>query len=103
MNEYIYESYTPDFSGWLIYQITNSRLLLKIGKVVSKIIPSLLANTFGVGVRFRSHDEWESFFIEEGFRVTKTIIGKNEQVAMPRRILLIKNIRRDSFLLESFN
>lgn len=101
VNEYIYESYIPNLSGWLIYQITSSRVLSAIGKVVSKIIPSLRANTFGTGVRFRSHREWKQIFTHEGFQVTKSIIGRDEQVALPLRMLLIKNIRRDSFLLES--
>lgn len=103
VNEYIYESYIPNLSGWLIYQITGSRFLSTIGRVVSKIIPSFRANTFGTGVRFRSHREWKQIFINEGFQVTKSIIGKNEHVALPLRMLLIKNIRRDSFLLESSN
>ncbi len=103
VNEYIYESYIPNISGWLIYQITSSLVLSAIGKMVSKIIPSFRANTFGTGVRFRSHDEWKKFFTDEGFQVTKSIIGVNEPVALPRRMLLIKNIRRDSFLLESVN
>jgi len=103
VNEYIYESYIPNLSGWLIYQITSSRFLSTIGRAVSKIIPSFRANTFGTGVRFRSHREWKQIFTHEGFQVTKSIIGKNEHVALPLRMLLIKNIRRDSFLLESSN
>lgn len=103
VNEYIYESYIPDVSGWLIYQITSSRVLSAIGKLVSRVIPVLRANTFGTGVRFRSHSEWIRIFTNEGFQVTKTIIGINERVDLPLRMLLIKNIRRDSFLLESSN
>jgi len=103
VNEYIYESYIQGLSGWLIYKITGNRMLSAIGRLVSKIIPSLRANTFGVGVRFRSHNEWQRLFIEEGFRVIRVIKGANEQVALPRRLLLIKNIRRDSFLLEASN
>ena len=103
VNEYIYESYIPNLSGWLIYQITSSRVLSAIGKAVSKIIPSFRANTFCTGVRFRSSREWKQIFTNAGFQVTKSIIGINEQVALPRRMLLIKNIRRDSFLLEYSN
>ena len=103
VNEYIYESYIPNLSGWLIYQITSSRVLSAIGVAVSKLIPSFRANTFGTGVRFRSHQEWKQIFTHEGFSVTKAIIGRDEQVALPLRMLLIKNIRRDSFLLESTN
>ena len=101
VNEYIYESYIANFSGWLIYQITSSLFLSTIGKAVSKVVPPLRANTFGTGVRFRSHDEWKRIFADAGFQVVKSIVGRNEHVALPLRMLLIKNIRRDSFLLES--
>ena len=101
VNEYIYESYVANLSGWLIYKITSSRVLSAIGHAVSKVVPSLRANTFGTGVRFRSHHEWKQIFADAGFQVTKSIAGINEQVALPLRFLLIKNIRRDSFWLES--
>jgi hypothetical protein len=101
VNEYIYDSYAYDLSGWLIYKITSSRFLSGAAKAISKIIPSFRANTFGTGVRFRSHNEWLIFFKEAGFNVTKSIIGRNENVALPLRILFIKSIRRDSFCLET--
>lgn len=101
VNEYIYESYVNNFSGLLIYWITSSRLLSAIGKAVSKMIPAFRANTFGTGVRFRSHAEWGEVFKESGFRVAKVCIGRDETVALPLRILLIRKIRRDSFLLEA--
>lgn len=99
VNEYIYESYLGNASGWLIFQITKSALLSGIGKVVSRLVPSLKANTFGVGVRFRSHDEWRKVFESANFDVTATKLGKEEQVSLARRLLLIKHIRRDSFVL----
>jgi len=101
VHEYIYESYIPNLSGWLIYQITSSRVLSALGIAVSKLIPSFRANTFGTGVRFRSHREWTKIFTNEGFYVAKAIIGRDDQVALPLRMLLIKNIRRNSYLLES--
>ena len=102
VNEYIYESYIfKNFSGWLIFQITSSSLLSKIGNFLAKFAPSLKANTFGVGVRFRSHTEWREIFYSLGFDVIDTVIGPQEYVSLPRRCLLIKNCRRDSFLLKS--
>jgi len=100
VNEYIYDSYLMHLSGWLIYQITNSRFLSAIGLFVSRFASSLRANTFGVGVRFRSHEEWKKKFREAGFIVTGTVLGPEERISLPLRLLLIKSIRKDSFLLE---
>ena len=101
VNEYIYESFLiNNFSGWLIYQITSSALLSRLGGLVAKVFPSLKANTFGVGVRFRSHVEWMEMFESLGFVVVKAAVGKQEGISLPRRLLLIKNCRRDSFLLK---
>src|SRR5690606_13250277 len=55
VNEYIYESYLGGLSGWLIYQVTKSRVLSALASAVAVVVPSLRANTFGVGVRFRAH------------------------------------------------
>jgi hypothetical protein len=99
VNEYIYESYVARLSGWLIFQITKSRLLSAIGRVVARIVPAFKANTFGVGVRFRSHDEWVELFEQAGYHVRDRRIGAPEKVAAPLRLLLIRTIRRDSFLL----
>jgi hypothetical protein len=101
INEYIYESWLLNFSGWLIYQITKSKLLSAVGKFVSKFAPSLKANTFGVGVRFRSNNEWKDIFANAGFSIANEIRGEKEFVSLPRKFLLIKEIRRDSFLLVS--
>lgn len=99
VNEYIYESYVRNFSGYLIYTITRSKLLSAIGSFVSKFVPSLRANTFGVGVRFRAHNEWSELFEECGFKVVTKILGENERLSLAHRILFIDKIRRDSFLL----
>lgn len=99
VNEYIYESYVGNLSGWLIYQVTSSRLLSAIAKLGSKFVPSLRANTFGVGVRFRAHREWVELFRSEGFEVERVTLGEEEPVSPIWRLLLIKAIRRDSFLL----
>lgn len=99
VNEYIYDSYLPHTSGWLIYQITSSRLLSAVGELVAKLVPSLRANTFGIGVRFRAHDEWVSLFDKLGFSVASYRRGSEENVSLARRMLMIKSCRRDSYLL----
>lgn len=101
VNEYIYESFGfNNASGWLIYRITSSPTLSKLGRIVAKFIPSLKANTFGIGVRFRSHDDWVKIFDSLGYNIKQSVIGREEHVSLPRRMLLIKSCRRDSFLLE---
>ena len=99
VNEYIYESWFGGISGWLIYQITKNELLSSVAKAIAKIVPSLRANTFGVGVRFRTSYEWRKLFSSAGFKVIDEIKGDDEFIALPLRLLLIKSIRRDSFLL----
>lgn len=101
VNEYIYDSWIANFSGWLIYQVTKNKLLSAIGNSVAKILPSLKANTFGVGVRFRSNNEWKRIFEKSGFTVENELKGEPEFISLPRRLLLIKEIRRDSFMLDA--
>jgi hypothetical protein len=99
VNEYIYESFVGQLSGWLIYQITSSRVLSWLGRQVARLVPAFRANTFGVGVRFRAHDEWKRVFAEAGYDIAGEITGADEHVSPPLRLLLIRTIRRDSFLL----
>jgi hypothetical protein len=99
VNEYIYESYLGTFSGWLIFQITSSRFLSTLASAVARVIPAFQANTFGVGVRFRDHDEWVRLFGAVGYRVKGSTKGADEDVSPALRLLLIRTIRRDSFLL----
>lgn len=99
VNEYIYESFLGNFSGWAIFRITGNQLLSWIGSKVGKVIPALRANTFGVGVRFRAHEEWCRLFSDAGYSVEAYSLGRDEDVPLPLRLLLIKAIRRDSFLL----
>jgi hypothetical protein len=100
VQEYIYESYARDFSGWLIFQITKNQLLSWIGRLAAIIAPSLKANTFGVGVRFRSRREWLRLFESAGYEVHSSIAGSEDEVSVPRRMMFIKGTRRDSFLLQ---
>jgi hypothetical protein len=100
VQEYIYESYIGYVSGRLIFAITSSRLLSALGSIVARVIPAFRANTFGTGVRFRAHQEWKTLFTEAGFQVADARIGRPDKVAAPLRALLIREIRRDSFLLE---
>lgn len=100
VNEYIYESYLRDFSGRLIYEITSSKFLSALGSFVARFVPSLKANTFGVGVRFRANAEWKQLFSEAGYEVVNEKLGDAESISAARRLLLIREIRRDSFLLK---
>ena len=100
VNEYIYESYFGNLSGWLIFRITKSPVLSWFGRIVATVVPSLKANTFGVGVRFRANQEWKRVFESAGYVVKSSVVGEDEHVSLPRRLLLIKHIRRDSFMLE---
>jgi hypothetical protein len=99
VSEYIYESYVGTISGWLIFQITRSRLLSWVARVISTIAPSLRANTFGVGVRFRDGCEWVRLFESAGYEVKSRIAGDQDSVSLARRMLLIKSTHIDSFLL----
>lgn len=99
VNEYIYESYLRNLSGWLIFQITKSRILSIVGRFVATFVPALRANTFGVGVRFRAHEEWRRLFAASGYLVRSTSVGEEEYISLPLRLLFIRQIRRDSFLL----
>jgi hypothetical protein len=99
VHEYIYESLVMDLSGRIIFEITRSRFLSSVGKMIGKVIASFNANTFGVGVRFRSQKAWCRLFEECGLDVIQRINGERETVATPLRALLIREIRRDSFLL----
>jgi SAM-dependent methyltransferase len=100
VNEYIYESFVGNVSGWLIFQITKNRLLSALGKWASRYISALSANTFGVGVRFRSNREWVRLFEDAGFVVKTCVKGSAEGVSPLWRLLLIRRISRDSFRLE---
>lgn len=100
VNEYIYQSYVGSVSGALIFAITANPVLSWMGRQLARVVPAVKANTFGVGVRFRSHEEWLKLFHEAGYRVIDSRKGAPEPIAPPLRSLLIKTIRRDSFRLE---
>lgn len=100
VTEYIYDSYVGNISGRLIYFITSSRMLSAIASMISRFVPSLRANTFGVGVRFRARMEWIKVFEQLGFRVVSSVRGAEKGVSLPRRLLLIRSCREDGFLLQ---
>jgi hypothetical protein len=102
VNEYIYESFLlPRLSAWLIYAITASRTLSRLARSVARWVPSLRANTFGVGVRFRTAKDWVRLFGEAGWQVVDSRRGAEERVSFARRLLTIRSCRRDSFLLSA--
>lgn len=97
VTEYVYES---ALGARLIYWITRSKFLSALAGPIARIAPSLQANTFGVGVRFRPASEWRRLFREAGFNVAGYAPGREERVRWPRRLMAITSIRRDTFLLE---
>jgi len=103
VNEYIYESYFCErFSAKIIWYITSSNILSKLGKLISRVVPSLRANTFGVGVRFRAKSEWIDLFKTLGLEIVGYDKGDEESTSLTiaRKLLFIKSCRRDSFLLQ---
>lgn len=100
VNEYIYESYVGQVSPALIFGITSSKILSAIAGQVAKVIPAFRANTFGVGVRFRSRADWMRLFDEAGYRLVSEKTGQAEPVSPPLRLMIIRQIRRDSYRLE---
>lgn len=101
INEYVYESFLGSVSGRIIYEITKSRRLSALASLVARFIPTLKANTLGVGVRFRSHKDWLKVFEECGLEVVGRKLGDPEVVSPARRFLLLKSTTRDSYLLRS--
>lgn len=99
VNEYIYESFFGNLSGKLIYLITQSAILSALARIGSRWVPALKANTLGVGVRFRSDQEWRSLFADAGYRVVAIEKGRDEPISKVWRLLLIKRIARDSYCL----
>ena len=100
VNEYVYESFgSPGWSGKLIWSVTSSRMLSALAKLAAKVLPSLRANTLGVGVRFRPVAEWLVIFKEAGYELTFHELGEEESIPVPRRALLIRSTRRDNFVL----
>lgn len=97
VTEYVYES---ALGARLIYWITRNKILSALASVVGRVVPSLQANTLGVGVRFRPAGEWRNLFRDAGYRVAGYCPGREEMVRWPRRLLFITSIRRDTFLLE---
>jgi hypothetical protein len=99
VNEYIYESRLLGLAPRLIYEITSSRLLSRLAAGIARYVPALRANTFGVGVRFRSHDDWRQVFDEAGYDVVGHVNGAAERIRLPLHLMSIRAIRRDSFRL----
>jgi hypothetical protein len=102
VNEYIYESYGPaqGVSGRVIWVVTSSRVLSMLAKAVARIVPSLRANTFGVGVRFRTRADWLRLFDAAGYEAVESTRSVEDLISPARRLLLIGSARRDSFLLK---
>lgn len=101
VNEYIYDSFVyAELASRVIFGITSSATLSAIGRRIARFVPSLSANTFGVGVRFHSYAGWRQIFEEAGWRLGAHARGVEEHISLPRRVaFLLKSCRRDSFVL----
>ena len=101
INEYVYESYISDeFASWAIFSITSSSFLSTVARQIGRFVPSLKANTLGVGVRFHSLRGWIQLFERAGWKVERHIEGQPEMISVPRRLsFALKSCRRDSFIL----
>jgi len=102
VNEYIYEGLlVPSLSAAAIFRVTSSGLLSRLAAAVARVVPSLRANTFGVGVRFRDAADWRRMFDAAGWRVIGHVSDRRDKISFARRVALALNdIRQDSFLLE---
>lgn len=101
VNEYIYSAFGFDLPGRLIYYLTKSKMFTFVLRFIGQFMSSLRANTLGVGVRFRSESSWLSIFEQAGYSVQAISLGENEPISLPRRLLGITCIRRQSFLLRN--
>ena len=91
-----------DLSARLIYQITSSRFIGVAIRVIGKAIPSLNANTAGIGVRFRPSHQWMTLASKTGLILAKACKGEPERHSWIRRVcLLIQEVRRHSWLMSS--
>jgi hypothetical protein len=103
INEYVYESpLYSDFAGKFTYVVTSNKLLSKLASAISRLhlFRALRANTFGVGVRFRSDASWRGLFKACGYEVVGFAAGPHERMPLARR-LFARRKRRDSYLLKA--
>lgn len=102
VHEYRHQSYVaPEFAPAAIHAVTASGTLSRIAAAAARVMPSLTANTFAIGVRFRSNADWRRLFERAGWRVAAEARGVEERISLPRLLALaLRSCRRDSFLLE---
>lgn len=98
VTEYIYDSYIGDLSGRLIFEITKSKALSAVCRIVGRMVPALRANTLGIGVRFRSRETWLRIFQECGFEVVREH-RSGEERRWQLIALFVKSVHVDCFLL----
>lgn len=99
VNEYAYDSWLGDMGARLMYSALSSPRLAKTCRWIATKVPSLKANSLGVGVRFRSRSSWVRLFREAGFETVGYARGDDEKIRRPLG-LLFRSIRRDSFVLK---
>jgi hypothetical protein len=101
VSEFVYEGYIPNWPAALIFAVTSSKMLSKAGASVARVVPSLRANTFGTGVRFRAASDWTRMFARSGWRVSAYRTHPSGPIGVAKLMALgLRSWRRDSFLLE---
>ena len=92
INELCYEGKVfSDSSSAIIFHLLTNPLLSKIVASISAFVPSLKANTVGVGIRFRPYGGWVRLIESAGFQLSKKCEGAVEKPSFAKRLLL--NIR----------
>jgi SAM-dependent methyltransferase len=100
VHEYVYQSFVWEgLSAYIIWVLTSSRILARALSFIGRLIPSLNANTVGIGVRFHSKKGWCNQFEQAGFELVRAIDCEDELVSPARRLLFIKRLHRTTFLL----
>lgn len=88
----------PDSTGAMIFQALSNPLFAGIARLAGRFVPSLRANTVGVGVRFRPSSGWVRLIEEAGGKSLKVRPGGTEGHSLSRRLLLnVREVRRCSF------
>ncbi len=101
VSEFVYEGYVLNWPAALIFAVTSSKALSTAASSVARFIPSLRANTFGVGVRFRAAPDWARMFARSGWRVSAHRTHPSGPIGVAKLVALgLRSWRRDSFLLE---
>ena len=73
-------------SSAIIFHILTNALLSKMTLFISKYVPSLKANTLGVGVRYRAYDAWVKLIKLSGYNIAQECKSGKEGHSFVRRV-----------------